>query len=73
MIQMLKTHETVKDAKNKLKQRTKTREKKATTSENCILRKMGWKFQNPSFNILCEIAFGNKLKSLNKELIIWSG
>ena len=41
MIQMLKTHETVKDAKNKLKQRTKTREKKATTSENCILRKMG--------------------------------
>ena len=34
---------------------------------------MGLKFQNPSFNILCKIAFWNKQKWLNKELIIWDG
>ena len=34
---------------------------------------MGLKFQNPSFNILCKIAFWNKQKWLSKELIIWSG
>ena len=33
---------------------------------------MGLKFQNPSF-ILFKIAFWNKQKWLNKELIIWSG
>ena len=33
---------------------------------------MGLKFQNPSFNMLCRIAFWNKKKWLNKELIIWS-
>ena len=59
--------------KFKLKQMTKTREKKhVATNENCILRKMGLKFQNPSFNILSKIAFWNKQKWLNKELIIWS-
>ena len=42
------------------------------TNENCILRKMGLKFQNPSFSMLCKIAFWNKQKWLNKELIIWS-
>ena len=41
-------------------------------TENCTLREMGLKFQNPSFNILCKIAFWNKQKWLNKELIIWS-
>ena len=51
----------------------KTREKNVATNENCILRKMGLKFQNPSFNILCKIAFWNKQKWLSKELIIWSG
>ena len=34
---------------------------------------MGPKFQNPSFNILFKIAFWNKQKKMNKELIIWSG
>ena len=43
------------------------------TNENCILRKMGLKFHNPGFNLLCKIAFWNKQKWLNKELIIWSG
>ena len=31
------------------------------------------KFQNRSCNILSKIAFWNKPKCLNKELIIWSG
>ena len=30
-------------------------------------------FQNPNFKILCEIAFWDEQKWLNKELIIWSG
>ena len=59
--------------KYQLKQIIKTREKNVATSENCILRKMGLKFQNPSFNILFKIAFWNKQKKMNKELIIWSG
>ena len=59
--------------KYQLKQIIKTREKNVATSENCILRKMGLKFQNPSFNILFKIAFWNKKKKMNKELIIWSG
>ena len=46
--------------------------KNVATNENCILRKMGLKFQNSSFNILCKIAFWDKQKWLNKELIIWS-
>ena len=33
---------------------------------------MGLKFHNPNFNILCKIAFWNKQKWLNKELIIWN-
>ena len=55
--------------KYQLKQIMKTREKNNATSENCIPRKMSSKFQNPSFNILCKIAFWNKQKWLNKELI----
>ena len=46
---------------------------KNTTNKNYILRKMGWKFQNPNFNNLCKIAFWNKQNWLNKELIVWSG
>ena len=46
--------------KYQLKQIMKTREKTVATSENCILRKMSLKFQNPSCNILCKIAFWNK-------------
>ena len=38
----------------------KTREKNVASKENCILRKMGLKFQNPRFKILCKIAFWNK-------------
>ena len=38
--------------KYQLKQITKTREKNVATNENCILRKLSLKFQNPSFNIL---------------------
>ena len=41
--------------KYKLKQIFKTREKNVAINENCILRKMGIKFQNPNFNILCKI------------------
>ena len=59
--------------KYQLKLITKTREKNVATNENYILRKKSLKFQNPSFNILCKIAFWNKQKCLNKELIIWSG
>ena len=33
-----------------LKQITKRREKNVASNENCILRKMGLKFKNPSFN-----------------------
>ena len=51
----------------------KTREKNVATNENCILRKMGLKFQNPSFNNLCKIALWIKQKWLSEELIIWSG
>ena len=52
---------------------TQTDQKKMLqTNENCILRKMGLKFRNPSFSILWKIAFWNKQKWLNKELIIWS-
>ena len=46
--------------------------KNVATNENCILRKMSLKFQNPSFNILCKIAFWNKQNWLNKKLTIWS-
>ena len=46
--------------KYQLKQIAKTRKKNVTTNENCILRKIGLKFQNPSVNILCKIAFCNK-------------
>ena len=59
--------------KYQLKQIMKTREKNVATNKNCILRKMGLKFQSPSFNILFKIAFWNKQKKMNKELIIWSG
>ena len=59
--------------KYQLKQIIKTREKNVATNKKCILRKMGPKFQNPSFNILFKIAFWNKQKKMNKELIIWSG
>ena len=59
--------------KYQLKLITKTREKNVATNENCILRKMGLKFQNSSFNILCKIAFWNQQKWLSKELIIWRG
>ena len=58
--------------KHQLKQMTKTKEKNAATNYNCILKKMGLKFQNLSFNILCKIAFCDKQKWQNKELIIWS-
>ena len=57
--------------KSQLKKISKTREKIVATNENCILRKMGLKFQNTNFKI--QIAFWNKQKWLNKELIIWSG
>ena len=40
--------------KLQLKQTIKTREKYVATNENCILRKMDLKFQDPSFNILCK-------------------
>ena len=42
---------------------TKTRKKK---HENCVLREMGLKFQNLTFNILCKIAIWNKQKWLNE-------
>ena len=38
---MLKTHETVKDANINSNREPKLEGKKATASENCILRKMG--------------------------------
>ena len=56
-----------------LKQITKTRVKNVATNKNCILRKIGLKFQNPSYNTSCKTAFWNKQKRLNKEFIIWSG
>ena len=56
-----------------LKHITKTREKNVATNENWILRKMDLKFQNPNFVILRKLAFWNKQKWLNKELITWSG
>ena len=34
---------------------------------------MDLKFQNPNFVILRKLAFWNKQKWLNKELITWSG
>ena len=34
----------------------KTRERNVATNENCILRKMGLKCQNPRLNILCKVA-----------------
>ena len=40
--------------KYKLKQITKTREKNVETNETCILRKIGSKFQNPSFSIFMQ-------------------
>ena len=36
------------------------------TNKSYILGKMGLKFQNPVFNILCKIAFWNKQKWLKK-------
>ena len=57
-------------SKYQLKQITKTTEKNSSTNENSILRKIVLKFQNPSFNILYKIAFWNKEKWLNKELIM---
>ena len=46
--------------------------KSVATNENCILRKISLKFKNHSFNVLWKIAFWNKQKWLNRELIIWS-
>ena len=40
--------------KYQLKVITKTREKNVATNENCILRKIKLKFQNPSFKILMQ-------------------
>ena len=57
--------------KYQLKQMTKTKEKMLQPITT-ILKKMGLKFQNLSFNILCKIAFCDKQKWQNKELIIWS-
>ena len=51
---MLKTHETVSDENN------------VATNENCILRKMGLKFQDTNFNSSCEIIFWKEEKWLNK-------
>ena len=59
--------------KHQLKQIIKTREKNVATNENCILRKMGLKFEDTNFNILCEITFWNKQKWLNKELSLFGG
>ena len=53
-----------------LKILTKNREKIVANNENCILRKTGLKFKNPSFKTLSKIAFWNKQKWLNKDLII---
>ena len=39
--------------------------KNVATNENCVMRKMGLKFQKASFNILCKIAFWNNQKWLN--------
>ena len=55
--------------KFKLKQITKIREKKVETNENCILRKMGLKFQNPSFNpmqnsILEQAKVGHEIRQI---------
>ena len=50
--------------KYELKQVTKTRE----TNESRVLRKMGLKFENPSFNILCKIKTWKKKKCLNKKM-----
>ena len=52
---------------------TKTREKNAAANlKTAFWENMGLNLQNPSFDILCKIAFSNKQKRLNKELIIWS-
>ena len=62
--------------KYQLKQITKTRinyNKNVANNENCILRNNGLNFQNSTFNILYKIAFCNKQKRLNKELIIRGG
>ena len=69
---MLRTNETVQDANINSNGSLNLEKKNAATNENCILGKMGLKFQKPGFNILCKIAFWNKQKWLNKELIIWS-
>ena len=53
-----------------LKMLTKNREKIVANDENCIVRKTGLKFKNPSFKILTKIAFWNKQKCGNKDLII---
>ena len=58
--------------KYQLKQIAKTREKNIAANENYIMRKMGLQFQTPSFIILSEIAYQNKQKWLNEELLIWS-
>ena len=55
--------------KFKLKQITKIREKKVETNENCILRKMGLKFQNPCFNpmqnsILEQAKVGHEIRQI---------
>ena len=55
------------------KHMTNTREENVTTCKNCILKEMGLKFQKAYFKILCQIAFWNKQKWLNKELIVWMG
>ena len=52
-----------------LKLVTKTREKNVATN----LRKMGLKFQNPSFKILWKIAFWNEQKGQSKELLYGVG
>ena len=58
---------------------TKTREKNVSTNENCILRKMGLKFQNPSFNWMysCHVTYAFQSEStlyscLNVKELPWS-
>ena len=68
---MLNSGDTLR-CKYQLKQIAKTREKNIAANENYILRKMGLKFQTPSFIILSEIASWNKQKWLNEKLLIRS-
>ena len=58
--------------KYQLVQIAKTRERSVETNRNFILRKMDLKFQNPSFNILCKIAFWNKKTIISSWISSWS-